>query len=261
LYAWASSVRGGTVLKPPLLVSLTLSFILDSLVGGKHRVKCNAPESHIGELFRTDSKGADTFVVLAGWETLKGRSTSEARWFSLRLEEAQVPWLFKEGKGSSWSSTSSELLASMVAVQVFTSAAVGKSRHSGEVVLTGGTDNKSNEALSVKRSSTKLPVMLILMQLAVLLSSRALKLELRWRPRDENSEADDLTNDRFGAFSSHLRIPISWEDVEKTLLLKLLKVQEDYLKVLSLAKIRSMVVFGSTVPMLKRAKKADKTAW
>jgi hypothetical protein len=64
-----------------------------------------------------------------------------------------------------------------------------------------------------------------------------------------------------GAFSSLLRIPISWEDVEKTRLLKLLKVQEDYLKVLSLAKIRSMVVFGSTVPMLKRAKRADKTAW
>jgi hypothetical protein len=163
LYAWASSVRGGTVLKPPLLVSLSLTFILDSLVVGKQRVKCNAPESHIGELFRTDSKGADSFVVLAGWETLKGRSTSEARSFSLRLEEAQVPGPFKEGKGSSWSSKSHELLASMGAV------------------LTGGTDNKSFEALSVKRSSNKLPVMLIRMQLAVSLSSRALKLELRWR--------------------------------------------------------------------------------
>jgi hypothetical protein len=82
--AWASSVRGGTVLKPPLLVSLTLTFILDCLVVGKQRVKCNAPESHMGELFRTDSKGADSFVVLAGWESLEGRSASEARWLSLR---------------------------------------------------------------------------------------------------------------------------------------------------------------------------------
>ena len=84
---------------------------------------------------------------------------------------------------------------------------------------------------------------------------------MRWRPRDENTVAGVLTNDRFGAFSSHLRIPISWEEVEKTLLLKLLKVQEDYLKVLSLAKIRSMVAAGCTVPMLERARKADKTAW
>jgi hypothetical protein len=49
--------------------------------------------------------------------------------------------------------------------------------------------------------------------------------------------------------------------VEKSLLLKLLQVQEDYVKVLSLAKIRSMVPFGGTVPMLKKDKKDDKTAW
>jgi hypothetical protein len=58
------------------------------------------------------------------------------------------------------------------------------------------------------------------MQLAVRVSRSALKLELRWRPRDENSEAEELTNDRFSAFSNHLPFPITWDEVEKSLLLK-----------------------------------------
>ena len=73
-------------------------------------------------------------------------------------EKHTVPWLFKDGKGSSWSSTSSELLACMVAVQVFTTPADRPLRSYGEVVLTAGTDNKANESLSLKRSSTKLRV-------------------------------------------------------------------------------------------------------
>jgi hypothetical protein len=60
---------------------------------------------------------------------------------------------------------------------------------------------------------------------------------LRWGFRDENSEAEERTNDRFRAFSNHLRIPIAWDEVEKSLLLKLLQVQEDYVKVLALARI------------------------
>ena len=91
---------------------------------------------------------------------------ADAPWVFLRLSEKEVPWLFKEGKGSSWSSTTSELLASTVAMLIFPLGGLKSSRSAAEVIICGGTDNSANEALSAKRTSTKMPLMLILMQLA-----------------------------------------------------------------------------------------------
>ncbi|CAE8603404.1 unnamed protein product [Polarella glacialis] len=48
-----------------------------------------------------------------------GTPTSQVKWFSLELGPAQAPWLFKEGKGSSWASTPAEMLGAMVAIQAF----------------------------------------------------------------------------------------------------------------------------------------------
>ncbi|CAE8737766.1 unnamed protein product [Polarella glacialis] len=222
LYSWAAAVPDGAALRPPLLVQLAVAFILDGLSDGQYKVSCSSPEVAKGEVFRTDSKGADDMVVLGGWETRGNLDTKTARWFSLKLTKEQVPFLFKEGKGSSWSSTSSELLASMIAVQLFTTVDDKAQRSSAEVVCAAGTDKRANEALSLKRSSTKLPLMLIMMQLAQMLARRRMRLQLCWRPRDENTEADDLTNDLFGAFDPNLRMEITWEIIEKELLEKLL---------------------------------------
>ncbi|CAE8616008.1 unnamed protein product, partial [Polarella glacialis] len=148
LYAWAAAVPEGTALKPPLLVQLTVAFLLDNLQNeNRGRISCATPEVSKGELFRTDSKGADDCVVLGGWETNGAVDTMNARWFSLTLTREQVPFLFKEGKGSSWSSTSSELLASMVALQLFGPDPGRGARAAGEITCSAGTDNQANESL------------------------------------------------------------------------------------------------------------------
>ena len=66
--------------------------------------------------------------------------------------------------------------------------------------FTAGTDNQSNEHLVRKMLTTKLPLGLVCMELAAQLSHRHLDLSLVWRRRTENTEADDLTNQRFEAF-------------------------------------------------------------
>ena len=137
LYAWASVVTSGTALKPPLLVSVTCKFILEALADNS-RIGCASPELASGEVFRTDAKCDDDFVVLGGWETAGEGNTSTARWFSLKLTKLEVPWLFKDGKGSSWASTSAELLASLVAAQIFLPKKEDRGRISGEVVFSGG---------------------------------------------------------------------------------------------------------------------------
>jgi hypothetical protein len=105
------------------------------------------------EQFRTDAKCTDTFVVLAGWE-LKTR-----RWFALKLGPKEVPYLFKPDNGSQWASTSAELLASLTALHLFGWLKEQKERRDIEVSLFGGTDNRANESLTEKRSTTKWPLM------------------------------------------------------------------------------------------------------
>ncbi|CAE8637632.1 unnamed protein product [Polarella glacialis] len=105
-------------------------------------------------------------------------------------------------------------------------------------------------------SSTKMPLGLLLMQLATTLSLRRLQLRLDWRPREENSEADDLTNDRFSDFDETERILISWEQVDKSLLEKLLLCQEEYEDELSALKKRE-----APAPKRKGKEKRCRTEW
>ena len=73
------------------------------------------------------------------------------------------------------------------------------SRAAAEVIIRGGADDSANEALSLKRTSTKMPLMLVLMQLAQASHKLGVRLALTWRPRDY--PADDLTNEDFAKFT------------------------------------------------------------
>ena len=89
-----------------------------------------------------------------------------------------------------------------------------KDRKLLEALVFAGTDNLANEALSAKRSTTKWPLMAVNMQLSASLSKARLSLGLKWRPREENIEADSLTNEIFTGFEENARIRLKWEDLE-----------------------------------------------
>ena len=54
---------------------------------------------------------------------------------------------------------------------------------------------------------------LVLMELNEQLRARHLALSVAWRPRDENEEADALTNECFGAFTPELRTHVKRADL------------------------------------------------
>ncbi|CAK9003304.1 unnamed protein product, partial [Durusdinium trenchii] len=222
LFAWTAVVGPGTVGRLPEAVILTLHYILAELVSESFRVSAKAPVCHTREAFRTDAKCTDTFVVLGGWEL------GSRRWFSLKLTKHDVPYLFREGGGSQWASTSAELLGTLAALHAFGWLVPADVRRSTVVSLSAGTDNQANESLSIKRSSTKWPLMAINMQLSASLSKARLGLRLRWRPRDENEEADDLTNEVFGSFSESLRVPLTLQDLDLKILSLLVETREAF---------------------------------
>ena len=93
-------------------------FILDRLRSGSRTYDAGLIDKEYGELFRTDAACTADSVILWGWFLHKGVSCKTAPWFQLTLRSDQAPWLFKDGLGSSWASTTAELLASLVALHI-----------------------------------------------------------------------------------------------------------------------------------------------
>ena len=86
------------------------------------------------------------------------------------------------------------------------------------VLIQGGVDNKATDALSRRGLTTKSPVMFVLMEYLHQSDIRGLRCELSWRPRLENSLADELTNLCFDSFDLSRRVDISWEVLELPIL-------------------------------------------
>ena len=66
------------------------------------------------------------------------------------------------------------------------------------------------------------------MQLAHEMKKRQMLLRARWLPRDENQEADDLTNDEFRHFDPSKRIPVDLEALGFEMMTELFKVGDEY---------------------------------
>ena len=249
LFSWSAVTAAGTVCRLPDTVILTLLYISKEFSRETFLVSARRPTCSEGDQFRTDAKCTDTYIVLAGWEL------STKRWFALRGGPSDAPYLFKPGLGAQWASTSAELLATLVAMQLFGWFDSNGGRRTLEISLYGGTDNKANEALSEKRSTTKWPLMGINMQLSSLLSRSRLSLGLRWRPRDENKEADQLTNEDFTGFDPGLRIAVSWSDLRFEVLEYMVKTREGF------EQARQQARAAAKQAPKVRPKKFDKSPW
>lgn len=97
--------------------------------------------------------------------------------------------------------------------------------------------------------------MIINMQLSALLSRCKLGLRLKWRPREENTVADALTNDDFSSVKLSDRIAIGYSDLPLSLLHKLWETQEQFNNMKEGAKMAR----SRSQPAKKR--KFDKTPW
>jgi hypothetical protein len=89
-------------------------------------------------------------------------------------------------------------------------------------LATGATDNQGNSYAVAKLLTAKYPLCAVLMELSVQLQDRQLWLDLEWTPREQNTIADDLTNEEFEGFGPDNRIDIDIANLKY-------KVMLDYL--------------------------------
>ena len=122
----------------------------------------------------------------------------------------------------------------------------------GLLSLTAGGDNMSNGFTLDRMGTTKFPLYLILMEVAAQIKQRNLVLGVAWMPRDENEEADALTNGHFQAFSAAFRIEIKWADLEFLVLPRLVSAALSMFEGLRLARKAGRA--RAKVPLPKRAR-------
>ena len=224
-YAWLAAVGKTATLRVPELLALSCIFIKEKFAKGLRKIPCGLKELELGELFRTDAKCEPGRVVLGGWLIGNRAEIWESPWFSLTLTPAEAPWLFRgPDQESSWASTSAELLGSLVSLRVFDTGKRFQHLAASHIVKCGGgTDNKAASSVTSKRLSTKLPLLIILMEYLGTCEETGLRCHLDWRPRDTKTEADDLTNGRFKAFQDSRRIQVSWSDLDLPYIQSLMK--------------------------------------
>ena len=257
LHSWCAVLARGTTARVPTMVYLSLIYIRKNLLLTHHLVPALRQAPFVTQSFRTDAKCERGRVVLGGWSLAKGNVPAKADWFSVEVTPTMAPWLFKEDGASEWASASAELLASYLALFAFGHLQAAGCRNVMLATIYGGTDNRSNPQAEAKGSSTKWPLMGLLMQMSETLLHSNLRVKLQWRPREENTEADDLTNGDFSKFDMSLRRPVSFSDLKLDLFEELMACYDEY--------EASKVALRERNPIREKASKkqklAEKTPW
>ena len=208
LYMWTSTIlrSGKRAASLPWAVRLILQWICERFTSsnGMQRIipVCNT----IVEWFRSDAKAEDGLATIGGWECKGGTPPSHARWFFLKIERSWAPWAFAKQNDPKRVIATLELLGTLVCMMLFKDRI--REGNVGSISIAGATDNAGNTFAMRKLMSTKWPLTVLLIEMAELMRQTSIQLHLRWVSRDLNTEADDLTNEKFNSFDPSLRVHV-----------------------------------------------------
>jgi hypothetical protein len=177
----------------------------------------------LGVAFRADAKAEGQLVRIGAWECLGGTPPHRARWYGVTLTKANAPWAFARGEPFRLIA-SLELFATLMSVIAFADRWPRSAK--GRVQLTGITDNAGNTFTVSKMMTSKFPLVVILAELAMQLQARDMDLDLTWTPRDQNEEADAITNNEVGAFDASLEIKLDMSNLGFLVLDELMTMAE-----------------------------------
>ncbi|CAE8738786.1 unnamed protein product, partial [Polarella glacialis] len=223
IYAWVSSVGG---LDRKVAVPWAIKFIL-SWIASRLRAdgRLQEPPSITGEaaeLFRSDAKAEGGKAWIGAWETRFSLDPKKCRWFYLEVTRDWAPWAFSK-KDPNRVIAALELLGNLAAIMVFGDSWPRDCR--GKCIGTGISDNLGNTYIVAKGMTTKYPITLIL-ELSEQLRSRGMEMSVTWKRRDENQEADDLTNLALEKFSPELEVKVDPLNLKWLVLPELMKSSE-----------------------------------
>ena len=140
----------------------------------------------------------------------------------MTLTRASAPWAFAKGEPFR-TIASLELLGSLLGIMLLVE---GKDDdvhfYKGSLSVGGLTDNSGNRFAVMRMLSTKWPVVAFMVKLSTQLESLNMMFEMSWVPREQNTEADAITNGDTGWLSPKLRIETKMDQLPFLVLNELL---------------------------------------
>ena len=224
------------------MVRLILKY-LSAELRDHHTMACEKRACQLGELFRLDAKAEGDVVSIGGWRTKDTASTKEADWFSVQLTRSSAPWAFARGEPFR-TIASLELLGALVGLVVLVPEGKSRGDQAATLSLSCGTDNRGNAYLLDRMLTTKYPLAIILMEMAHQMRRRRMVMRANWLPRDQNEEADALTNFDFRFFDPAKRIPVDVNNLGFEILPGLFEEGEIYVRELAEEKEKSKAKAG-----------------
>ena len=163
--------------------------------------------------------------------------TYEARWFKVELGRATAPWAYKRGEPFRVIAAL-ELLGTLLSIKVLmqdatagtaAGAAAGTAAKAfGRISAGASTDNQGNRFILNKLMTTKFPLLAFVCEMASELEARNCLLDLGWVPRDQNQEADAITNNNLAEFCEDNELKVDLDKLEFKVLRELLELGDSF---------------------------------
>lgn len=224
LYSWGAAVGNKGRKNLPWALLFIFRVLLREFTEERRAVIVKPILQDIGLAFRADAKAEGQDVAIGGWECIGGRGAEAARWFSVRLTRKNAPWAYSRGEPYR-TIAALELYATLMCVAVFGDAWRGA--QVGRMAVSGVTDNQGNSFVLSRLMCSKFPLLVVLAELSEQLRDRDLEMGLFWVPRDQNEEADALSNSDFESFSPDLRIEVDPAEICWKILPQMLEASEE----------------------------------
>jgi hypothetical protein len=230
---------------------MILLFLFKMLSAGPAMVDCKKSDNKCFQEFRADAKAEGDEVGVGGW-LVHPDGPKCSKWFCLKLNRKTAPWAFRSGEPFK-TIASLELFATLLCLKAF--GLCRKNFSGGRISLSGLTDNQGNSHAVARLLTTKFPLCAFLMEISATLQAAESELELEWVPREQNLEADELSNFDTRNFSAQLEVKITADTVPFILLDEFLVKGEEMYS--ALAKIKDAtppctVIEGKTSRKRKR---------
>ena len=213
LYTWVEACAGGTFREVPVFIKFVLTWLIRRLECRKEILCDRGRPRHTRpvELFRSDAKAEGDTVRLGGWQVADeaGRPVDpiDAWWYVLTLDRVCAPWAYRRGEPFR-TIASLELFGTLISAMIFLPRFPKGAGALGKISVGGSTDNRGNTFAVTKLMTTKFPLVAFVAEMAVQMEEGAWDLELEWVPRDQNIEADAITNQDFSAFTASREIKV-----------------------------------------------------
>lgn len=153
--------------------------------------------------------------------------TQEARWFKVVLDRASAPWAYRRGEPFRVIAAL-ELLGTLLSIKVFIAKGERVARAMGKISAGASTDNQGNRFVLNRFMTTKFPLLAFVCETAAELEEKDCLLDLGWVPRDQNQEADAITNDNLGEFRKANKVEVCLKTMDFKVLRELLDLGDTF---------------------------------